>query len=309
MSCVKKILAVLDGDRQQQKALNRALHLARISGAHVTFMLSIYDFSYEMTTMLAADERNSMRDSLITDRKVWVKDILEDYNTRDIDYDVNILWHNRPFEAIIETAMQGNYDIIVKATHEHEGLAALLFTPTDWHLLRKAPCKVLLVKEHEWPEHGKILAAIHTTGEHEHHRSLNRIVTEAALQFAQCLHSDVHLVNAFPGAPITIAAEIPEFDTTNYRETIQENHKIALAEHAMPFHISPQNQHVREGLPEQVIPELAEELDAELVVLGTIGRTGFSAALLGNTAEHVIESINCDLLAVKPEGFVSPIKL
>jgi len=77
----------------------------------------------------------------------------------------------------------------------------------------------------------------------------------------------------------------------------------------MPYHIPPTQQHVLEGLPEQVIPELAEELDAELVVLGTIGRTGFSAALLGNTAEHVIESINCDLLAVKPEGFVSPIKL
>ena len=84
MSCVTKVLAVLDADRQQQKAMNRALHLARISGAHVTFMLSIYDFSYEMTTMLAADERNVMRDSLINDRKVWVRDLLEDYNTRDI---------------------------------------------------------------------------------------------------------------------------------------------------------------------------------------------------------------------------------
>ncbi|SFR40477.1 universal stress protein E [Pseudidiomarina maritima] len=309
MTCVKKILAVLDADRQPQKALNRALHLARISQSHVTFMVSIYDFSYEMTTMLAADERNVMRDSLINDRKVWINDLLEDYNTRDINFDIKVLWHNRPFEAIIETAIEGEYDIIVKATHEREGLAALLFTPTDWHLLRKAPCKVLLVKEHEWPEHGKILAAIHTTGEHDHHRSLNRQVTEAALSFANCLQSEVHLVNAFPGAPITIAAEIPEFDTTNYRETIEENHKIALAEHAMPYHIPPMQQHVLEGLPEQVIPELAEELDAELVVLGTIGRTGFSAALLGNTAEHVIESINCDLLAVKPEGFVSPIKL
>lgn len=309
MSCVSKILAVLDADKQQQKAMNRALHLARISGAHVTFMLSIYDFSYEMTTMLAADERNSMRDSLINDRKVWIADLLEDYNTRDISYDVQVLWHNRPFEAIIEAAMQGNYDIIVKATHQQEGLASLLFTPTDWHLLRKAPCQVLLVKEHEWPEHGKILAGIHTTGEHQHHRSLNTRITEAALKFANCLSSEVHLVNAYPGAPITIAAEIPEFDTSNYREAIAQNHKVALAEHALPFHIPPEHQHVREGLPEQVIPELAEELDAELVVLGTIGRTGFTAALLGNTAEHVISVINCDLLALKPEGFVSPIKV
>lgn len=309
MSCVKNILVVLDPDKQQQKALNRALHLARISKASITLMLSIYDFSYEMTTMLAAEERNTMRDSLINDRKVWIDDLLEDYNTRELDISIKVLWHNRPFEAIIETAITGEHDIIVKATHSHDGLASIIFTPTDWHLLRKAPCAVLLVKEHEWPEHGKILAAIHTTGEKDHHNSLNYRITEAAQRFAGCLHSSVHLVNAYPGAPVTIAAEIPEFDTGNYREVIAENHQQALAEHAQHFGITEACQHVREGLPEQVIPELANELDAELVVLGTIGRTGISAALLGNTAEHVIEQINCDLLAVKPAGFESPVKV
>lgn len=309
MSCVANILVVLDPEHQQQKALNRALQLARISGARMTIMLSIYDFSYEMTTMLAADERNVMRDNLIADRKAWIADLLEDYNTRDIAIEIKVVWHNRPFEAIIETAIQGQHDVIVKATHVRDGFATLFFTPTDWHLLRKAPCHVLLVKEHDWPEQGKVLAAIHTTGEHQHHQSLNQRVTEAAQKFAGCLSSEVHLVNAYPGAPITIAAEIPEFDTTNYRQAIEENHRIALAEHARAYGIPESAQHVLEGLPEQVIPELAEQLDAELVVLGTIGRTGFSAALLGNTAEHVIQTINCDLLAVKPEGFVSPVEV
>ncbi|KFZ29703.1 universal stress protein UspE [Pseudidiomarina atlantica] len=309
MSCVNNILVVLDPDKEQQKALNRALHLARISQASLTLLLSIYDFSYEMTTMLAADERSTMRDSLINDRRVWIEDLLEGYNTRDLDINIEVLWHNRPYEAIIETAVKGEHDIIVKATHPHEGLAHLIFTPTDWHLLRKAPCLVLLVKEHDWPEDGKVLAAIHTTGEHAHHESLNYRITEVAQRFATCLHSEVHLVNAYPGAPVTIAAEIPEFDTANYREVIEQNHRQALAEHAQLFSLPAAQQHVLEGLPEQVIPELAKELDAELVVLGTIGRTGFSAALLGNTAEHVIEQINCDLLAVKPAGFESPVKV
>ncbi|WP_287817984.1 universal stress protein, partial [Idiomarina sp.] len=66
-------------------------------------------------------------------------------------------------------------------------------------------------------------------------------------------------------------------------------------------------QYLSQGLPEQVIPEAAKQLDAELVVLGTIGRTGLSAALLGNTAEHVLDQLNCDVLAIKPEDFVSPL--
>ena len=49
-----------------------------------------------------------------------------------------------------------------------------------------------------------------------------------------------------------------------------------------------------------MIPEVAKEIEAELVILGTVGRTGLSAALLGNTAEHVISKLNCNLLAIKP---------
>ncbi len=43
----------------------------------------------------------------------------------------------------------------------------------------------------------------------------------------------------------------------------------------------------KKGLPEEVIPDLAEHLQAGIVVLGTVGRTGLSAAFLGNTAEQL----------------------
>lgn len=66
------------------------------------------------------------------------------------------------------------------------------------------------------------------------------------------------------------------------------------------FGIDEAHTHVKEGFPEDVIPEVAKEIEAEIVVLGTIGRTGLSAALLGNTAEQVINKLNCSLLAIKP---------
>ena len=61
-------------------------------------------------------------------------------------------------------------------------------------------------------------------------------------------------------------------------------------------------------MPEDVIPRVAESLDAEMLVIGTIGRTGLSAAIIGNTAEHVIDRLDCDVLAIKPDNFVSPMQ-
>jgi len=64
---------------------------------------------------------------------------------------------------------------------------------------------------------------------------------------------------------------------------------------------------VEQGLPEDVIPRVASEHNAAMVILGTTGRTGLSAVFIGNTAEHVIDKINCDVLALKPSGYVSPL--
>lgn len=67
--------------------------------------------------------------------------------------------------------------------------------------------------------------------------------------------------------------------------------------------------HVEKGLPEEVIPDLAEHLQAGVVVLDSLGRTGLSAAFIGNTVEHVINHLKCDQLAIKPNDFVSPVAL
>jgi universal stress protein E len=219
-----------------------------------------------------------------------------------------VVWHSRPYEAIIEQVINQHHDLVIKSTHHHDKFKSVIFTPTDWHLLRKCPAPLLLVKEHSWPKNGNIVAAINIGSDEEEHKSLNNKITESALYLADKIEGHVHLVNAYPGSPVNISIEIPEFDSSEYTSTMLHHHEKSMLNHATFFSIDKQNSHVAEGLPEYVIQKITDDLDAELVVLGTIGRTGFSAALIGNTAEHVIDSLNCDLLAIKPEGYVSPLQ-
>ena len=218
-----------------------------------------------------------------------------------------VVWHNRPFEAIIEQVIKHKYDLVVKGTHQHDKFKSVVFTPTDWHILRKCPCPVLLVKEHEWPQQGNILAAVNVGSDEAEHLSLNEAITKQAKNIAQLITANVHLVNSFPGTPVNIAIEIPEFDASEYNSAMQAHHKEAMNKHANSFDIPLSNTYVEEGLPEAVIEQAALKIDAELVILGTIGRTGISAALIGNTAEHVIDQLDCDVLALKPDGYISPL--
>ena len=305
----QKILAVIEPELSTQKSLARAIEIASMNGASITAFLSIYDFSYEMTTMLSMDERENMRQAVIDDRTDWLVNLVsEKFSHHKVSIDVKIVWHNRPYESIIYEVIDKGDDLIVKGTQQHDSLKSVIFTPTDWHIMRKAPVPVLLVKEHDWPCGGQILAAINVGVDDDNHISLNEEITKQALHFAKLLSSNVHLVNSFPGTPANIVIEIPEFDPTTYDESAKLHHEQCMQVHSEKHHINKQHCHVAIGLPEDVITQYAAQLDAELVVLGTIGRQGISAALLGNTAEHVIDKLNCDVLTIKPYGFVSPVK-
>ncbi len=313
MDMYQKILVVIDPTTDEQKALQRAIKLAsRINSqgndntVNITAFFSIFDFSYEMTTILSTSERDSMRQMVINEKKQWLDDIISTNNS-ELNITSQVVWHNRPFEAIIGEVIEHNYDLVIKGTHQHDKFKSVVFTPTDWHILRKCPCPVLLVKEHEWPEQGKILAALNVGSDEAEHLSLNNTITQQAINIAQIINANVHLVNSYPGTPVNIAIEIPEFDASEYNNAMQAHHKEAMQQHANSFSIAIENTYVEEGLPETVIEQTALQIDAELVILGTIGRTGISAALIGNTAEHVIDQLNCDVLALKPDGYISPL--
>ncbi|AAZ28705.1 universal stress protein UspE [Colwellia psychrerythraea] len=313
MDMYQNILVVIDPTTDEQKALKRVIDLAsRINTAapdqqtNITAFFSIFDFSYEMTTILSSGERDTMRQMVIKEKQKWLDDIIALSNS-PITITSKVVWHNRPFEAIINQVIEHKYDLVVKGTHQHDKFKSVVFTPTDWHILRKCPCPVLLVKEHEWPEQGNILAAVNVGSDEAEHISLNEAITTQAKNIAQLITADVHLVNSFPGTPVNIAIEIPEFDASEYNSAMQAHHKEAMSKHANSFDIPLSNTYVEEGLPEAVIEQAALKIDAELVILGTIGRTGISAALIGNTAEHVIDQLDCDVLALKPDGYISPL--
>ena len=128
-----------------------------------------------MTTMLSADEREAMREAVIKDRQEWLNEQIALYP--DLTIDSCVVWRNRPCEAIINTVINDGFDLVVKGTHQHDTLKSVIFTPTDWHLIRKCPAPVLLVKEKEWPAKGNILAAVNAVIENEQHLNLTSVLS------------------------------------------------------------------------------------------------------------------------------------
>lgn len=300
------ILVVLNPENDKQYALARAVRLAQEQKSpnpvNITLFLAIYDLSYEMSALLSSEERTEMRHNVIEQRKLAIQPYIEKYASDGIQFSSTVVWQSNEAEAITREVETHNYDLVVKYTKAEESLKSLIVTPVDWQILRKCPTPILVVKDGDWKHQRRILVAVNVSDdENEAHSSFNDELVSLSMDLADSLdRGNIHLVTAYPPTPINMAIDLPEFSTGDGNNGLRGQYLLNMKALRQKYGISDDHTHVLEGFPEDVIPQVAEKLEAELVILGTIGRTGLSAAFLGNTAEHVISKLNCNLLAIKP---------
>jgi universal stress protein E len=299
MFTCKKILAVIDPTLEEQASLSRAVLLSNKTGAKIIALACTYDKSYDMAAVLTSDERFNMKQAMMENAKLKLEALVKSQECK-AEIDIVVTWHKKLHDAVINTCNECECDLIVKSTKKHGLLSSSIFTPNDWHILRKSPVNVLLVKSHEWPENATIVSSLGVSAKDDTHVSLSDKVAETAHGLSELLGGSVHFANSFAGAPVHIAVEVPNFSPEVYNKSVKERHIKKIEELGEKYSLDDANVHVLEGLPEDIIPEVCKKYNADLLVVGSVGRQGLSAALLGNTAELIIDAVDCDTLVVKP---------
>lgn len=226
------------------------------------------------------------------------------------------------FLEIIRAVLRHGHDLLVKPA-ENPTFTERLFGSDDMHLLRKCPCPVWLTKPGEKSNYRCIVAAVDfdpetpDAGEQNLNEQILELSSSLAVSDFAALHV-VHLWDAPGESTVRGWSDNPDAAVASYVEGERSSHQRRLdrlreklrdriGNEAYDY-ISPQF-HLRRGAASNGIPELARELQADLVVMGTVARTGISGLFIGNTAETVLEQLQCSVLAVKPSGFVSPVTL
>jgi universal stress protein E len=227
----------------------------------------------------------------------------------------------KPYMEITHTVMERGIDLVVKIAEELEASSDHVFASTDQHLLRKCPCKVWLRQPRGEQTHNNVLAAIDVdlddAEEPETLQALNLDILRTALDFARREGAQVHVLHAWepPNASL-IASLFPESDLHQEEQFSKLNEAREAALRELLDQVVPPPEglavkpaiHVRRGDPRTVIANAVDELDVAFLVMGTVARTGLQGVIIGNTAEDTQNSVARSLIAVKPAGFVSPLK-
>lgn len=227
----------------------------------------------------------------------------------------------KPFLAIIGEVLSSGYDLVIRESENPDWLERVLGSD-DMQLLRHCPCPVWLVDPSDKAHCRRLLAAVdvdqsYPAEELETRHALNRRILDLACSIAVAESAELHVIDVWESLSASYAG-IGKKLSNEYNERKEKEHASALAsliqETMAAIELETSNrprytEHLVAGYPRRQIPDLAEQIQADLVVMGSVARIGVPGLLVGNTAESVLSQIQSSVLVVKPPGFVSPVVL
>lgn len=241
-------------------------------------------------------------------RQQWL-DLAE---AQQVDLAIEVRFGKLFYESI-QVANETNVELLIKQTEDIEQKDNLLFESVDWHLLRKSPVPLLLYRPKSPLPFKNIMASVDVDIEtrpfqpSQFNQSLlswaQRFNHKTPLNVVHAWQSDVdHLVRHWN-------TDLDESALIKLNEQLYLEHKKALDVELAAHFFQSQKPKVLlcKGEPAHSISSAVLEQNVDLLVLGTLGRSGLPGLLIGNTAEDLLERVNCSVLAIKPSTFKSPI--
>jgi universal stress protein A len=122
-----------------------------------------------------------------------------------------------------------------------------------------------------------------------------------AVELGAHLDAKLHLVHAITIPPLGVFEMGVAYASINIEavtKAAQESMDERVARYRDRVSLAPTRLEV--GDPRDVIDNVAELIDADLVVMGTHGRRGIRRVLLGSVAESVVRSARCPVLTIRP---------
>ncbi|MCL4849509.1 MAG: universal stress protein [Acidobacteria bacterium] len=301
----RSILVDIDATVPTHPALERAIRLARRSGARLTITDILTIPAYARRSLPA-----ELEEEVISGRRQQLTRIAD--AVTGVRTEAKLLI-GRPGTVLVQEVLRSNHDLLMRShARDTTSIGPRPFGAVDMELLRRCPCPVFLVRHGHVDPHPQIVAAVNASTEEAAERALNVKIVELALLIAEHEGGVPILLQAWtPFAELLVRSHGADADVAAYVEDVRQRTAADLRQLAQSFGdrlVGVQLVH-RRGEPEAAISEFVVGHGVDLVVMGTVARGGIAGLLIGNTTERVLRQLPCSVLAVKPEGFVCPVKL
>jgi universal stress protein E len=312
MQRFKNILLLADGVKSKA-AFDRAVKLAQTNQAHLKVVAVVDRLPHNVQTLAPSIHLSDLVEMVLDEEQEQLDCLIEPVRRQGIDASAKVLM-GTPFLEIIKQVIRGNHDLVMLSAEGAGAPKGNLFGSTTMHLMRKCPCAIWAVKSSQPSLYSRVLAAIDATPVDDSSDALNNRILELSTSLARLEGSELHIIYAWSVVGEKLLVSRAGLIPAEVEERILEHHKQyktwlnrLLEKH--PSEGLNLQVHLLKGEASKLIPEIAGICGIELIVMGTVCRTGIAGFFIGNTSEEVLRQVDCSVLTVKPDGFVTPVKL
>ena len=280
----------------------RAIDLAKASDAvlHlVNVVPAVRRIRFYKSSRVSADEVQKL---LVESRKNALAEMATHLAREDIEVETHVRTGIAD-EQLIAAADEIDADLII-VMDEKQSRGEHGFGPVTMKLLRNSARPVMALRTREVADNPRIMAAVEVPSNEESTSGNN--VLDMAVSLARALpNSHLHILHVWAvwGEELLRSQRYSEGEVDEICAEAEANARAEL-ESLIGGHALADDSytvHVEKGLAKTLIPELAESLDAGIVVMGTASRGGLTGLLVGNTAEKIINKLPCSVVTVHPE--------
>lgn len=308
----RKILVAMDFSEPADAALCRAIDLAGPGGSEVTVAHvlenvagAVAGTSFEAHWRIPPEDLHRAEAKLRRRAEERLAHVLAPYQGGAIPVRSEVLV-GVPFVELTRLVQKGGHDLVLVGTSGISALKRVLVGSTAERLVRKCPCPVWVVKPRHTGPLRSVLAPVDFT-------DVSGKCLELAAALARQTGADLHVVHVITPADdevVQLPEDVARLDVRLQRREVRQAAGRVMSEFVQK-HVPGEyevEERVSVGVPWKGINLVAKRVNADLIVMGSVGRTGLPGFIIGNTAEKVLRHCDRPLLAVKPDGFVSPVQ-
>lgn len=298
------VLAVIEPDINPQDVIDRAAWLADLHGCALELLLCDADVSALGDTIFVSNEARDIAARIRAAQEEMIDELAQPARQRDIDVRTSILDKRPIAEGVVYIALDRNPRFVVKGTQYHSNAERTIFVDTDWQLIRGCPFPLWLVKPRQMASKPYIIAAVDPTHESDKLASLDQLIIDQGKNIADRSGGELHLLHTYQpltgiGAAATKTFKPIKLAIDELTERLRQEHREKLDVLAAANDIDAKHRHQLPGRTRDVLPYVARERNADVVVMGAMARSALTRKIIGSTAEKLLDLLPCDILIVR----------
>ncbi|MBU3020880.1 universal stress protein [Aestuariibacter sp. A3R04] len=315
------ILCILHDTHDQDPLIAQAMHVARVHQASLTVMLSLDALPPNAQMVMQSFEYLESQSTMAQSAQTWLDTKIAQWG--DELPIMGVVAIGELFLEAVKYVVTHNIDLVIKRSQH--GILNNLTGSDDRHMLRKCPCPVWIVQQKKEKKYSQIVAAVDVNYHYPTHeiairKQLALDILNYAAHIALLEHAQLHIVHVYDSVPENILRN--GFISVN-ENVLQQNLQAIHEEREteimrllgiLQLDIGEEQYkqlapclHLIKGYPRREIAKTSKQCQADAVVMGTLSRLGVPGYIMGGTAEETIVQLDCAVIGLKPEGFVTPV--